>query len=352
MAGSERTAVVLGGTGLLGGAVAQRLAERGWRVTITGRRPPAEVPVWLGAARYVRAERADTKALATVIGAGCDLVVDALCFTADDASTLVSLARDVTSVVMLSSKAVYVDGEGRHVNSVSHPRFDGPIRESQPTMAPGAGPSHTREGYGANKVAAERVLLDSGLPVSVLRVSKAHGRGAARPREWVFVRRLLERRRTLVLANRGDGTDHTSAAANVAALVEVVAERPGARVLNAADPSAPSGAEIARAVAGCLGEQFDEVLLEGDPSPPIGDHPWNARWPVVLDLSAAGELGYVAVGTYDTLVGEEVRWLVALAEERGLDGVLRDDERSYFAPYFDYAAEDAYLSGLDAPTRG
>ena len=46
----------------------------------------------------------------------------------------------------------------------------------------------SREGYGANKVAAEHVLLDSGRPVTVLRPSKVHGAGAARPREWIFVK--------------------------------------------------------------------------------------------------------------------------------------------------------------------
>ena len=65
---------------------------------------------------------------------------------------------------MISSKAVYVDDAGRHSNSDESPAFDGPITEAQPTLAPGDGDYRTRDGYGANKVAAERVLLDSGIP--------------------------------------------------------------------------------------------------------------------------------------------------------------------------------------------
>ena len=71
-------------------------------------------------------------------------------------------------------------------------------------------------------MAAEQVLLDSGAPVTVLRPSKIHGAGAPRPREWVFVKRVLDRRPAVLLA-RGAGIDHPTAAANIAALIEVVA---------------------------------------------------------------------------------------------------------------------------------
>ena len=56
-------------------------------------------------------------------------------------------------------------------------------------MKPGDMPYNSPQGYGANKVAAEQVLLDSGMPVTVLRPSKVHGEGAAPPREWYFVKR-------------------------------------------------------------------------------------------------------------------------------------------------------------------
>jgi len=190
---------------------------------------------------FAQVERHDQRALELLVGDGAELLVDCLCYTARDARSLLPLAARSRSTVMLSAKAVYIDAEGNHVNSELPPHFDGPVTESQPTMAPGAGDYNSREGYGANKVAAEQVLLDSGHPVSVLRVSKAHGRGSARPREWVFVRRVLERRPALFLANRGAGIDHPTAAVNLAALVETVAGQPGRRIVNCADPDAPSG---------------------------------------------------------------------------------------------------------------
>jgi|GEM_PF-3600227 len=161
---------------------------------------------------------------------------------ADDARRLVPLTRDVTSVVMISSRAVYVDGAGCHVNSHQVPVFDRPVTEAQPTVVPSDADPNSREGYGANKVAAEQVLLASGQPVRVLRPSRIHGAGAKRPLEWVFVKGVLDRRPAVLLADGGAGADHPTAAANLAALVEVVAAAPGRRILNCADPDVPTAA--------------------------------------------------------------------------------------------------------------
>jgi nucleoside-diphosphate-sugar epimerase len=243
-------ALIVGGTGLIGRATARRLLTAGWHVDLTGR-DPAHLPADIAAAggTFVEADRGDSDQLLAAFGDGADLLVDCICFTADAATRLLPLLRDAGSTVMISSKAVYVDGAGHHSNSATAPHFDGPIRETQPTVAPGDTDFTTREGYGTNKVAAEHVLLDSGRPVTVLRPSKIHGSGARRPREWIFVKRVLDRRPAVFLAHRGAGVDHPSAAANIAALVEVVAARPGQRILNSADPDTPSALEISRTIA-------------------------------------------------------------------------------------------------------
>ena len=190
--------------------------------------------------------------------------MDCACYTAQDAAGLLPLARDAASTVLISSKAVYVDAAGHHSNSRVKPCFTGPVREDQPTVAPGYGDYRTGEGYPANKVAAEQVLLDSGVPVTVLRPSKIHGPGSRQPREWMFVKRVLDRRPVLFLAHRGAGVDHPTAAANVAALIELAARRPGRRILNAADPDAPSALGISRVIARHLGYTWEEVLLDGE----------------------------------------------------------------------------------------
>jgi nucleoside-diphosphate-sugar epimerase len=336
-------AFVIGGTGLVGRAVARRLLAAGWQVDLTGR-DPTHLPADIAAAggTFVALDRGHSDQLLEAFGDGADLLVDCICFTAEDATRLLPLQRDAGSTVMISSKAVYVDAAGNHSNSAIAPHFDGAIRESQPTLAPGNGDYATPEGYGPNKVAAERVLLDSGWPVTVLRPSKIHGSGATWPREWVFVKRVLDRRPAVFLAHRGCGIDHPTAAANIAALVEVAAAMPGRRILNGADPDAPSALEISRTIARQLDHVWDEVLLD-EPEGTVGSHPWDAPHPIVLDMTAATALGYIPAGDYATTVADEVQWLVSAARGGGMEDLSGFDQ-TFFSSMFDYAAEDRYLA--------
>ena len=333
---------------MIGRATARRLAAAGWRVEVTGR-DPAHFPRELAEAgvRFHAADRADAARLRAVLGGGADLLVDCICFTAADARGLLPLAEHSTSTALISSKAVYVDAAGNHSNSDTPPDFGGPISESQPTMAPGDMDFNSREGYGANKVAAEHVALDSGLPISILRPSRMHGVGTNRPREWVFVKRVLDRRPAVLLAARGTGVVHPTAAVNTAALIETVARQPGARILNSADPDAPTALEIARTIARQLGRAWDEVLLDESVDadhPGLGRTPWDSPHPVVLDTTASLELGYKPVGDYAATVADEVDWLFDVYRAGDPDGVLPGVEDEFFARYFDYPAEDAYLA--------
>jgi nucleoside-diphosphate-sugar epimerase len=341
-------ALILGGSGPIGRAVAARLSSEGWTVTVTGR-DPGRFPGALAqvGVAFRRSDRFDAAQLAAVVGSGADLVVDCACYSRGHAGLLLPLLTDVGNSIMISSKAVYVDSGGNHVNSDERPRFNGPIREDQPTMAPGDGDFDSHEGYGANKVAAERALLDSKHPVTVLRASKVHGVGASPARERALVERALDGRRTLVLRNRGDGVDHPTAAVNLAALVSTVADRPGTRILNAADPDAPSAREIARIVATHFGHEWREVLLEPDDpravaDPALGRTPWDAHPPIVLDTAAAEALGYRAVGDYATTVASELDWLAATARAESDDQASNGDALS--RRLLDYQAEDRILT--------
>jgi hypothetical protein len=91
--------------------------------------------------------------------------------------------------------------------------------------------------------------------------------------------------------------DQPTAAANIAGLIEVVAVKPGQRMLNSADPDAPSALEILRTIACLLGHEWQEVLLDDDADQSLGRHPWDAPHPFVLDMSAATGLGYTPAST-------------------------------------------------------
>jgi nucleoside-diphosphate-sugar epimerase len=341
-----RRAFIVGGTGLIGTTVALHLSAAGWRVDVIGRRPSRAHPVLAAnGISFLAADRRDHDGLRRAFGDGADLVIDCACYTADDAAVLAELSHAASATVMLSSKAVYVDAAGRHINSDSAPEFDGPIRESQATVAPGDADYTTAEGYGANKRAAELVVFENGNAVTVVRASKVHGPHSSRPREWYFVKRVLDRRRAVFLSHAGSCVDHTTAVRNIAALIDAAARTPGTRVLNCADPDAPSSSDIARTIAAYLNHEWTEVLLGDDVDPALGRTPWDAPHPVILDTTAATELGYVPAGSYAQTVGEALDWLAARAA-KAADGswMLPNTDDPYFSAMFDYAAEDAYLA--------
>lgn len=300
-------AILLGGTGAMGGAAALRLAEAGWQVDVTGR-DPSGMPVRLSEAgvRFHQLERSDTHGLHRLIGEGADLLVDLVAYTAADVRALLPALTAVTSPVVISSRAVYLDDAGRHVNGDEPPQFTRPLREDDATLPPAADDvdPFSREGYAPSKVAAERAALDSGLPFTVIRPSKVHGRWARNARTTSVVEAMLRGEPTVELAG-GETVDHLTAAANAAALIETVAGHPGRRVLNAADPDTPTATEIVHAIAAELG--WNGTVEPVAESSDRGRHAWQT--PMTLDTTAALRLGYRPVATGITLLAEEVEWV-------------------------------------------
>jgi nucleoside-diphosphate-sugar epimerase len=324
---------VLGGTGQIGWAVAARLVEAGWDVTVgsRGTRPAPE------GIRHIRVDRSE--GLAVVDGA--DLLVDVIAFTAGDA--LQALGRDVGAIVAISSASVYADGAGRTLDGATgaeeFPRLPVPIPETQRTVDPGGATYSTR------KVAMERVLLEQDrIPATVVRPCAIHGPHASSLREWYFVKRALDRRSRVILPYVGESVFHTTSVPNLAELVRLAAERPGTRVLNCGDPQPPSVLAICRAVGAALGWSPGLVLLPGPPEGSIGDTPWSTPLPLEIDMRAAeSDLGYRPIVTYAEAVRETVAWLVEATRDRDWREVMPTGAQR-MAESFDYAAEDAFLA--------
>ncbi|QAY59593.1 NAD-dependent epimerase/dehydratase family protein [Microbacterium protaetiae] len=335
-------AIVLGVSGMTGRAIARELAGAGWQVAGTGRDAshfPAALRE-LGVA-FVRSDRGIPTQLDAVLRDGADLVVDCVAYTSAHAHSLVDRAADIGSIVALSSKAVYVDARGRHSNSDEPPDFGGPVAESTATLEPDfSGEYQSRNGYGSNKVAMERTLLEASCAVSVLRPSRIHGPGSARPREWFVVRRLRDGRSRLPLAHGGRTGNHPTAAANLARLVRVCAEHPGTRILNAADPDTPSAADIVAAIAEAANRPLDIVGLPDDAPDAWGRSPWDTWPPFFLDMSAAEALGYIPVGTYPKTVMPSVQELLALTAAQAAEL----DADPYFEGLLDVTLDEAALA--------
>ncbi|MEV8391144.1 MULTISPECIES: NAD-dependent epimerase/dehydratase family protein [unclassified Streptomyces] len=339
---------MIGATGQTGRVAVRALAEDGWEVRAASRGGGRDER-WPRDVRAVRLDREDDAALAAVIGEGCDVVVDLVAFGRTHARQLTGLAGRIGSAVVLSSGAVYEDDRGRGFDSQDGPdggpRYPVPIPETQRTVAPGEATYSTR------KVLLERELLAAGdtLPVTLLRAGAIHGPYCRTPRELYFVKRLLDGRRRRVLAYGGRSRFHPVHVGNLAELIRLAAARPGSRVLNAADPGAPTVAEIGAAIDRVLDRETETVLVEGAPVDGVGDTPWTLEHPVIYDMAAAErELGYRPVTDYAESLPGTVDWLTERLRGRDWTDAFPKMVQNYGRDgLFDYAAEDAWLARYD-----
>ena len=117
---------------------------------------------------------------------------------------------------------------------------------------------------------------------------------------------------------------------------------PGRRVLNIADPAAPTVADIATHIARHLDYSGRIVEVEErTEQPSVGRTPWSVPRPFVLDCRAALDLGYSPVSTYAEAVKPACDWLVHRAcDQDSKEPVLAD---ASWDP-FDYAAEDFFFT--------
>jgi nucleoside-diphosphate-sugar epimerase len=345
-----KTAFLIGGTGQIGRATSRRLLEAGWDVTVASRGDRSLPDDLAGELRHAQLDRNDDAALRAALSFGADVVIDVIAFEPRDAQQLLSLTDLVGSVIVISSGSVYTDAGGKTLDEASDesefPELPVPVPESNATVAAG------ESTYSTKKAAIERIVLDQDeLPATVIRPFAIHGPGARGAREWHFVKRIVDRRRFVLLVDRGESQFQTTSVENLAELIRLAAERPRTDVFNCGDPDAPTVLGIERAIASALEHDWTEVLLDrvepwqrGHDGP--GDSPWSALKPIVADMTSAEiELAYRPVATYAEAVRATCDWLVSATTGRDwrevLPAMAAHEEES-----FDYEAEDAFVRGL------
>jgi len=184
------SAVVVGGTGFLGSHVASILLDRGFTVTVVGRRGPSGVPGRVKGARVVRGDRRDPEFIRTLMDTGPDLWIDTAVFSADDALALTESWRQgsPTRFVVAGTVAEY----GIHLK----PKM--PLCEDQPL--------YPEQGYGEGKVAAFECLKSAssnmGFPFTWAVLPQLWGEGDPHGRDAVLVGAIKEGRPIIL---RGDG---------------------------------------------------------------------------------------------------------------------------------------------------
>lgn len=329
------------GAGQIGRASAQRFAEAGWAVRLAHRAGGAFPDAMReDGIEEVFVDREAVGALDAAIGGGADAVIDTIAYTPEHARQLQAVEDRVGAFVVISSCSVYRDAEGRtldEASKVGFPKFQGPITETQPTVAPGP------ETYSTRKVALEMALGAIDRPVAILRPGAIHGPGCNAPREWWFVKRALDGRTRVPLAYDGASRFHTTAAANIAELCRVVLETGAAGVFNIGDPQPPSVREIGEMIARIMDHAWEIVGLPKHPEGVVGRTPWSVPRPMLIDTSKAEAFGYVPAVSYRDAVPATCEDLVRRASHRPWQDVF-PGLAAYSDPWFDYDAEDAFLA--------
>lgn len=325
--------------------MARTLLAADWTVTVS-HRGMREVPDGLKDLhlKTVILDRENPGALATALRDGADVVIDTVAFDEGHADQLLAVQGNVGSIAVISSISVYCDDQGRTLDEATDaddfPVLAVPIAETQATVPPGPATYSTR------KIALERRLLEkASVPVSILRPGAIHGPGSLHPREWWFVKRFLDGRRTVPLKYGGESRFSTTSVRNLAALTLATQRNPTTRILNAVDPDVLTVTEIGSIIASHMGVSCRLIGMEDSPNDwAVGESPWATAFPFVASDAAARAMGYAPVETYRHALPAMCDWLVDQAD--------KGDWREQFpvmAGYpwnpFDYGAEDRWLLG-------
>jgi nucleoside-diphosphate-sugar epimerase len=167
------------------------------------------------------------------------------------------------------------------------------------------------------------------------------------PREWCIVRRILDRRRRIVVADEGLTLHHHCYTGNAAAAVVRALEHPeksAGTIFNVGDAEALTIRQVVELCARALAADVEIVSMPYDlavPAWPLLAQPLPTHR--VLDLTRLHhQLGHRDVVPAREAVPKTARWLAENPPERG--GI----EEQVLTDPFDYAAEDALIDAWSA----
>jgi nucleoside-diphosphate-sugar epimerase len=329
--------LVIGGTGPTGIWIVNGLLQRGWDVTILHRGAHERDEV-SAEVRHLHHDPYDVEDLARgLAGRSDDLVV-----------AMYGRLRRVAELTAGRVERFVSVGGVPAIRGWMNPWLGVPVPagESAPTVDD---PAEDEKGYRVART--EEVVLSHHPGATHLRYPYAYGPYQLVPREWSIVRRVLDGRRRLVVADDGLTLHHHGYTVNLAHAVLLAVDQPSAaagRVLNVGDDEVLTIRQVVELVAGALGAELELVSMPYDlavPARPLLTQPLPTHR--VLDTSLLRSvLGYRDVVPAREAVAHTARWL---AEHRPEPGGA---EETVLTDPFDYEAEDALMDAWLAARRG
>ncbi|MFL5449150.1 MAG: NAD-dependent epimerase/dehydratase family protein [Gemmatimonadales bacterium] len=330
--------LVIGGTNFIGPHVVTQLHRQGHEVTVYHR--GVHEPDLPSAVRHIHNSRAAIPILhfpSALSDPAPDVVLHMFAVGADDTRAAIARFIGVTQrIVAVSSGDVY-RAYGRLLNTEPGPpepmplQEDAPLRETHfPYRQAAAGPMDWTYHY--DKILAERALLESRLPATVLRLPAVYGPGDPHHRLRPYVRRMQDLRPVILidaLQARWRWTHGYVEDIARAITAAVVDPRATEKVYNLGEASTPTMAERIDQIGRLMDWRGQLVSLSTERLPRHLQTPFYARQDLVMDSRRIRvELDYTEV----------------VSDEEALRRTIEYEHRSEVVPgdpgAQEYAAED------------
>ncbi|MDI2132888.1 NAD-dependent epimerase/dehydratase family protein [Yinghuangia seranimata] len=332
--------LVVGGTGPTGIPLVRGLVERGHDVTILhrGRHESPETPPEV---RHLHADPYDEAALREAAdGPAYDTVI----------AMYGRLRRIAAAWAGRTGRFLSVGGVPAY-RGWMNPELAGPgglpvpVGEDAPLVR-----TPEEDAKGHRIVCTEEAVFAHHPTATHVRYPYVYGPHQLAPREWCVVRRVLDGRRRIVVADGGLTLHHHGYTENLAHALLLAVDHPEAsagRIYNAADDEVLTVRQVIATVAAALGHTFEVVSLPYElavPARPMLMQP--AAEHRVLDLTRIrADLGYRDLVAPREALARTARWLAAHPPAPG------GTEEQVLTDPFDYPAEDRLMDAWAALPR-
>lgn len=337
--------LVIGGTGPTGPFVVNGLVERGHEVTIlhTGRHEVDALPPQ-SVVPHIHADPFDLDSFSGAIaGRNFDIVFAMYGRLRMIVDVLIGRTPRLFSIGGVPVYAGFANDDDRFPSGMQVPSnedeaFAPAGRYDETSIATLAGRGGRSEKV-AKIVASEAMVFERHPDATHFRYPYIYGPNQVVPKEWAMVKRALDGRRPLILADGGRTLESSSYVENVAHAVLLGVDhvdRSAGRVYNVADDVVLSKRQIAEVVADELGHTFEFLDLPYEAArpayPSLTHHSSQHR--IVDTTRIRTELGYCDLVEPIEALRATIRWQAQHlpAEHERVMRVLQDP--------FDYEAED------------
>ncbi|MEI2273170.1 hypothetical protein OHD16_13550 [Sphingobacterium sp. ML3W] len=192
-------------------------------------------------------------------------------------------------------------------------------------------------------------LKHSHKPVTILRPCAVYGICSQHPREWWFIKRILDKRPYIPLKYNGESTFHITLTQNIAKVIWASIDNMDFQIVNVADRTILSAKEIGEYIIVQLNSitkfiSTDSAIIE---DALVGFTPWSVSTPFTLDISYCKSLldkVGLDLGCYTRDSRKYISWLASFSPlnwEKHFKQLA-----AYPFEQFDYHNEDQFIKKL------